>query len=42
MLEGDNEALQNFAANSLLIDSAFYSATTQMNEFYNSLTPEAL
>ena len=42
MLLSDNVALQDFAAKTLLVEKATYSATAQMNEFYKSLSPEAL
>jgi hypothetical protein len=34
--------MQNFAAKSLFLEQSTYSATAQMNEFYNSLGDEAL
>ena len=42
MLESDNVALQEFAAKTMILESATYSATAQMNEFYRSLSPETL
>lgn len=42
ILESDSEAMQNFAEKSLFLEQSTYSATAQMNEFYNSLGDEAL
>ena len=42
MLLSDNVALQDFAAKTLMVEKATYSATAQMNEFYKSLSSEAL
>jgi hypothetical protein len=42
MLQSTNEAVQEFAAKTILLEDTTYSATAQMNEFYKSLSAEAL
>ena len=42
MLQSGDVALQEFATKTLALESATYSATAQMNEFYKSLSPETL
>ena len=42
MLESDDVAIRNFAANTLYLEQATYSTTAQLNEFYDTLSQDAL
>ena len=42
MLQSSSIAVQEFALKTLALEDSMYSATAQMNEFYNSLNAEAL